>query len=248
MQPTSSDSILSAIQTLANQQSMAIPTPVVPSLNYTAPSNSDISSQFQQFLTQASNDPDIVNYYNQLLQQSEYDTTIAENYLEQDYQTGTRNTIQNLQGTLAQLGQTFQQENQQQQDTLNQRGIALTQGPNGQLTYGGGGEANTEIGQTQQSQALRQEAEQRRASQTVTGLSQSLQQGLTSAGESLTQNVENLQQEKNTDILNRANMYSGIYQGEQQTNANNAATAQSNQNLANQAKGTNSTAGTSTAA
>jgi hypothetical protein len=229
MNPQDPGSILQAIQHLAGQVSTAIPAPTIPSLNYTAPNVSDLSSQFQQFLTRASNDPDIVNYYNQLLQQAEGDTTIAENFLEQDYQTGVRNTISNLQGSLKQLGLTNQQNQQAQQDSLNKRGIALTQGPNGQLSYAGGGEAATEVGQTQQQYALQQEAQKRSASQSVTSAASTLQKGITSAGQNLTQTAENLQNQKNTDIMNRANTYQGLYTAQQQAAAQAAAQNQQNQ-------------------
>lgn len=231
MNPQDPGSILQAINQLAGQVSTAIPAPTIPTLNYTAPNVSDLSSQFADFLKRASNDPDIVNYYNQLLQQAQGDTTIAENFLEQDYQTGVRNTIQNLQGSLQQLGLTNTQNQQSQQDSLNKRGIALTQGQNGQLDYAGGGEANTEVGQTQQQYALQQEAQQRSASQGVTGLSQTLQKGITSAGQSLTQTTENLQNQKNTDIMNRANTYQGLYTAQQQASA--TAASQNQQNQAN---------------
>lgn len=228
---TDPNKVLQAVQQLAGQVSTAVPVPTIPSLNYTAPNVSDISSKYQDFLTRASKDPDIVNYYNQLLQQAQGDTTIAENFLETDYQTGVRNTLDNLHGSLQQLGLTFKSENQAQQDSLNKRGIALTQGQDGKLTYGGGGESASEIGDTQQSQQLRQEAEQRSASQTVTGLGQTLQKGITSAGQSLTQTAENLQNQKNTDVANRANTYMGLYQGQQAANAQSAA--QKQQQLAN---------------
>lgn len=215
MQPSDPGSILSAIQTLANQSATAVPVPTIPTLQYTAPSVSDLSTQYQQFLSRAANDPDIVNYYSQLLQQAEGDTTVAEQQLEQDYQTGVRNTMSNLQGSLQQLGATFQQQNQQQQDSLNKRGIALTQNADGSLSYAGGGEAQSEVGQTNTQQALQQEAQQRSAQQTVQGAAQTLQKGITSAGQSLAQNVLSDQNSENTDIANRANTYMGLYNSQQ---------------------------------
>lgn len=227
MQPQNQNDILQAIQTLSDQSGGAVPVPTIPTLNYQAPNIGDLSSQYAEFLKRASNDPDIVNYYNQLLQQAEGDTKIAQNFLENDYQTGTRNTIENLQGSLKQLGLQFEQENESQQASLNQRGIALTQGADGKLTYGGGGESQNEIQETQQSQQLRQEAEQRSAKQTVTGLAKTLQKGLTSTGQQLTQTAQNLQQQKSGDIANRANTYMGLYSSKQGADAQAALNQQS---------------------
>lgn len=215
MNPSDPGSILSSIQTLANQSATAVPVPTIPTLQYTAPSVGDLSSKYQEFLTRASNDPDIVNYYSQLLQQAQGDTTIAEQQLEQDYQTGVRNTMQNLSGSLKQLGATFQQTQQAQQDSLNKRGIGVTQNADGSLSYAGGGEAGSEVQQSNQQQALQQEAQQRSAQQTVQGAAQTLQKGITSAGENLANTAQGYQGQENTDIANRANTYMGLYNSQQ---------------------------------
>lgn len=232
MNPTVQDpnDILNAIKTLSQQLAVNPPQVSIPTLNLKLPSASDLQSKYVEFLNRAANDPDIVNYYNQLLQQAQGDTRIAQNFLEQDYQTGVRNTMADLQGTLQQLGLTFTQEQNQLQDTLNRRGIALTQDGN-KLTYAGEGQAATELGQLNQSQALRQEAEQRSASQKVTGLGSTLQKGLTSTGQQLAQTTQNLNQQKQADIANRANTYYGMYQGQQGANTQQALTKQQNQLL-----------------
>lgn len=223
---------LQALQSMANSSATSVPVPTIPSLNYTAPSVNDLDSKYTEFLNRAANDPDIVNYYNQLLQQAEGDTTIAENYLEQDYQTGVRNTVANLGGTLKQLALQSTQENQAQQDSLNKRGIALTDQGNGQLAYGGGGEAATEIAQTKQNQDLRNEAENRSAQQSITGLSQTLQKGITTAGQQLSSDVLNMQHQKEQDISSRAGTYYNIYQGQQQAAALKAQQDQQNKSQA----------------
>lgn len=225
---TDPNNVLQAIQQLAGTVSSNIPVPTIPTIGYTAPSVTDISSKFNEFLQRAAKDPDIVNYYNQLLQQAGQDTQLAEQYLESDYQTGIRNTISNLQGSLQQLGLTFKQENQQQQDTLNKRGIAVTQGADGKLQYGGG-EAGNEISQTQQSQQLRQEAEQRTAQQNVTGLQATLQKGISSAGSQLAQTGLNLKGQMANDVMSRANSYMGLYNDQQAAAAQAAAQKKQNQ-------------------
>lgn len=212
--------ILSSIQTLANQQAAAPPNVSLPSINLQLPNASDLDKKYQEFLNRASNDPDIVNYYNQLLQQAQGDTTIAQNFLENDYQTGTRNIMTNLNASLKSLGLTFGKEQDTLQNTLNQRGIALTQNPNSsKLTYAGGGEAGTEVGQLNESQQLRQEAEQRSAQQGVTGLGNTLQKGLTSTGQQLANTAQTLAGDKSAAIGSRAGQYYGIYQGQQNLKA-----------------------------
>lgn len=223
------NSIINALTTLSQNLATNIPQVTLPTLNVQLPSMNDLSSKYNEFLSRASNDPDIVNYYNQLLQQAQGDTQIAQQYLEQDYQTGTRNILDNLSGTLAQLGLTFTGEQQGLQNTLNQRGIGLTQDPSGKLTYAGGGEAGYELGQLNQSQQLRQEAEQRSAQQGVTSLSQNLQKQLTSQGQNLVQTAQNLQQQKQQQIAQRAGTYYGLYQNQQAANAYNQQQQQFNQ-------------------
>lgn len=223
--------ILNAISALGAQLATNLPTPTIPTLNYTAPNVSDLSSQYQQFLTRAANDPDIVNYYNQLLQQAQGDTTIAQNFLEQDYQTGVRNQIANTSAALKNLGLTFTGEQNSLQDTLNKRGIALTDNGQGGNVYAGGGQAATELGNLNQSQQLRQEAEQRSAQQNIQGLSTTLQKGLTSSGQQLTQYAQGLNQQKQGDIANRASTYYGIYQQNEQAKQQQALADQQNKIL-----------------
>lgn len=232
MQPTAQQdpqTILNALGTLINQYAGNVPIPTLPSLQYTAPTVSDLSSQYQQFLNRAANDPDIVNYYQNLLNQAQGDTNIALNFLAQDYQTGVRNVQQNLAGTLAQEQLQSTQEQQQLQDTLNQRGIALTDMGGGKLQYAGGGQPAKELGQLNQTQQLRQEAENRSAQQQVTSLGLTYQKGQTSAGQSLQQEAQGLNQQEQQDIANRANQYYGLYQSGQASTLSNAQMNQQNQ-------------------
>ena len=209
------NSILQSISTLAGTYGNNIPLPTIPSLNFTAPNVGDISGKWQEFLNRASQDPDIVNYYNNLLSQAQGDTNLAISFLEKDYATGVRQTKDNLQATLENLGLTFTGEHNTLEDTLNKRGIALTQGPQGSTQYAGGGQAGTELGNLNESQKLRQEAEQRSASQGIEKMGLTRQKGITSAGQQLQQYGTNLNQQKQSDILNRAQTYFGTYQNQQ---------------------------------
>jgi len=105
--------------------------------------------------------------------------------------------------------------------TEKSRGIGVTQaqpGQNSPLTYAGGGQSGTELGQLAANQALRQEAQTRSANQNLQGLQSSLQKSLTNTGQQLSSNAQNLSQQKQSDIINRANTYYGLYQNQQQGN------------------------------
>lgn len=217
------NAILQAVQQLATGIGNSVaPTPV-PTLQYTAPNVQDLSSQFQTFLTRASQDPDIVNYYNQLLKTAQGDTATAIGYLQDDYSTGVRNTITNLNTSLKSLSQTNKANQVSQQDSLNKRGIALTQGADGKLSYGGGGQAQSEIGQTQQNYALQQEAQQRSASQTVQAAGQQLKEGISGKQQALTQAAQGLQGQMNQDVGTRANTYMDLYNAKQAADEKAAA-------------------------
>lgn len=214
---------MDAINKLVGQYAGAIPLPQIQPLNFTAPNMGDISSKWQEFLNRASNDPDIVNYYNNLLKQAQGDTNLAVSMLEKNYQTKTRQTTENLQANLQNLGLTFGQEQNTLENNLNNRGIALTQNGQGGTTYAGGGQAATELGNLNESQQLRQEAEKRSASQFIENAGLTRQKGITSAGQQLQQYGQGLQQQKQTDILNRANTYYNAYQNQQYANYQNQA-------------------------
>ena len=210
-----SQSIMDAINSLVGTYSNAIPLPTISGLNFTAPSVSDLSTKWQEFLDRASKDPDIVSYYNNLLGQAKGDTTLAINFLEKDYQTGVRQTSDTLKATLQAFGITFGEENRGLQDTLNQRGIALTDMGNGQLQYAGGGQPKTELSTLGETQKLRQEAEQRSSGQKIETMGLTRQKGITNAGQQLQQYGSSLNNQKQSDILNRAQGYYGAYQNQQ---------------------------------
>ena len=198
--------ILSAVQSLAGSIS-APGTPNIPSLNFTMPSATDLPAQYQQFLQDAANDPSIVNYYQQLLDFAKGDTQTAIDQLKNDYKTAVQQTTDTLGNSLKQLGLTFTGESNSMLDQLNKRGIALTQeGAKGPLTYAGGGQSATELGQLNQSQQLRQEAEQRSAQQSIQNAGIAQTKGITSANEALQNQAISLGQSKQQDITNRANL------------------------------------------
>lgn len=226
--------ILNAINTLAGQYANNIPLPAISSLDFKAPNVSDIDSKWQEFLQRAARDPDIVNYYNNLLEQAKGDTNLAISFLDRDYQMGVRHTGENLTATLQGLGLNFGQEQDTLQNNLNQRGIALTDmgpaqtsGQSAQIEYAGGGQPAKELGQLNESQRLRKEAEQRTASQGIEKMGLSRQKGVTSAGQQLQQYGSSLNQGKQQDILNRAQTYFGAYQNKQAADLANQQNQQS---------------------
>lgn len=216
------DSITAALQSLAGNAASSVPMPTIQPLSYTAPSLSDISQQFQTFLNRAASDPDIINYYNKLINTAEGDYNTAIGFLQSDYATGVRQTVQTLSGDLQSLAQQNTTNQVTQQDALNKRGMAVTQNADGSLGYAGGGEAGTEVNATAQNYALQQEAKQRSANQSVQNYAQTLQKNTSQQGQTLTNAVQGYQTNYNTDVGNRANMYMGLY-NQQQTAAEQAA-------------------------
>lgn len=113
-------------------------------------------------------------YYQKLITEAQGDMNVAIQRLQQDYQTGMRytqedlNTLmtnagQDLQSQLASFGLQKTQETNQLLDTLNKRGIALTQGnqPGQPMQVAKEGQAGTEQSMLSQDQSLRHEAIQR---------------------------------------------------------------------------------------
>lgn len=220
----SPNDILTALSTLGTSIfNQPTPTVNIPALNFTPPTGSDMSAKFQQFLTEAANDPNLTKYYDQLLAYAKGDTDIAIQQLKTDYTTGVRQTLDTLGNTLKQMGLTFTGESKNLLDTLNKRGIALTQeGRSGPLTYAGGGEAGTEVGQLNDSQKLRQEAEQRTAKQKIETSGLSLNKGITQANQALQNQAIGLGQQKQQDVYNRAGLNFGAYQQSQAIDAQKA--------------------------
>lgn len=126
-------------------------------------------------------------YYLQLAKEAQGDFTRATSLLEEDYSSGvrqavedyqlkSRNANQDLTSSLASLGITFGNENEQKVDDLNKRGMAVyEQDPNGannvvdpnnpqSFNLGRGG---MELGRLAQDQGLRKQAVQRTADRQI---------------------------------------------------------------------------------
>ena len=202
---------IDAINQLITQTATNIPVPTLPSLDLALPSGTDLDAKWREFLDRAAKDPDIVNYYQNLLDQAKGDTKLAVSFIEKDYQVGTRQESDILTATLEKLGLTSGQEQEQLADTLNQRGIALTE-DNGKITYAGGGRAATELGNLNTAQRLRKEAEERSARQNIETAGLTREKGITEAGQGLTQTAQTLGKAKQQDILGRGQQYYDIYQ------------------------------------
>ncbi len=215
--------ILSAITTLAQTVgNTPVAAATIPTLNFTAPGAGAIDDKFMEFLNRAKNDPDIIAYYKQILDYAQGDTNLAKQQIENDYKVGVRQTTDTLGSTLEQLGLTFGKEEQSLENTLNQRGIAMTDMGGGKTAYAAGGQPASELSQLNESQKLRQEAEQRSASQKIEGLGISREKGLTGAGQSLRNTALDLQERQKQDVYNRANVNYGAWQGKQVTDAQKA--------------------------
>lgn len=161
------------------------PQPTIPPLDYKPPSTAELQTQYDNFLKAAEKDPKIIDYYQGLLNLAQGDTTIATQFLNKDYETGTRQITDTLGNTLQQYGLAFKTESNNMLDQLNKRGIALTQDANGALKYAGGGQAATEYGQMRQSQQLRHEAASRTADQQKETLGITREKGLATTGQLL---------------------------------------------------------------
>ncbi len=123
------------------------------------PAGSFDATPFKQFYDQAYTQ--LAPYYTQLLKEAGGDLNTALTNLETDYKTGKRITAEDFTNSMSQLGVTLPKEQTALQGSLNQRGMALTENPQGQTQYAGGGEAAREVGMLNTDQKLRQEAVQR---------------------------------------------------------------------------------------
>jgi hypothetical protein len=158
-------------------------------MDWTVPKMSP--GDIDKLIQDAYNSPQVVAYYQKLLTESQGDVDRAIKRLEEDYQQGLRYTTEDLtrktgyttedlNSALEQLGVTFPKEAQALVDTLNKRGIGVTQAYSGQSRLAGagavydamgniisqgnvGGQAGTEMQQLTEDQALRKEAIQRTA-------------------------------------------------------------------------------------
>ena len=100
-------------------------------------------------------------YYKQLLLEAGGDLNVALGNLERDYVTGTRTKVEDFTAAMSTLGATMPREDTALQGSLNKRGFALTENPQGQTQYAGGGLAGSEVGALNEDQKLRSEAIQR---------------------------------------------------------------------------------------
>lgn len=177
------------------------------------PSNFNIPN-LNSYLQQAYTS--LAPYYTQILNQYQGDYNAAITELNNNYDLSTYSinaqaalsnyqTNQNLTSALQQLGVQYPQETQKLLDSLNQRGMAVTQGQPGtdptKLNVATQGEGGYEMGSLTQDQQLRQEAVQRSAQQQQQNAALSQQTGLLGAQQSLQsgtlsqqQNLRNQQQ------------------------------------------------------
>jgi hypothetical protein len=123
------------------------------------PAGSFDVTPYQTFLDQAF--AQLKPYYTQLLSEAGGDLNVALGNLEQDYQTGKRTTMEDFTSSMDTLGATMKSEQTAKMGDMNSRGFALTENPQGQTTYAGGGLAKSELGSLNEDQKLRQEAVQR---------------------------------------------------------------------------------------
>lgn len=184
-----------------------------------------INTSPSQFQTTSTNDlikqayEQLKPYYTKLLNDAQGDLNTALGYLQTDYQQGTRYAQQDLSTSLKQLGLQFPVEQQNLENSLNQRGIALTQQPGtSNTTYAGGGQPATELANLNEDQQLRSEAVQRTAQRTNTQLGQTYQRGVTNATRQSQIYGEGLGQQLESQALSRAGVTAGL---QNQSNAAN---------------------------
>ena len=185
----------------------------------------DIGAQYNQYLQQAYQN--LKPYYQKLLADSNNNLNLAMQNLEQDYQNGMRYTqqdlatysgyaVQDFNNAMQKLGLQFPQEQQQLQGQSNQRGIALTQGADGKLVYGGGGESGTELGQLNSDQQLRKQAVDQAQQRNLQGLYTGAQRQETTTknaylrgGENATQSAQQYQEGLNQTMQQQMNQQVG---------------------------------------
>lgn len=129
----------------------------VAKVNY--PEGSFDYTPFQTFYDKAYQE--LAPYYKQLLNEAGGDLNVAIGNLERDYVTGTRTKVEDFMSSMDTLGVSFPKEDVALQGSLNKRGFALTENPQGQTQYAGGGLARSEVGTKDADQRLRTEAVQR---------------------------------------------------------------------------------------
>jgi len=133
---------------------------------------------FNTILKKIYESPEMVSYYTKLLNENNGDVALAKNRLgedralqlgrtNQDVGIGTGREQQDLSSALEVLGIQSGQETEGALDTLNKRGMALTDAPGGGLNVATEGRAGFEMDQLRLQQRLRQEAQQRTSDRAI---------------------------------------------------------------------------------
>ncbi len=212
--------------------------------NMNLPTTGDMKTYYDQaFAT-------LQPYYSAKLAEAKGDLEEAKRQITYDYQTGTRynqqdtnlateRQQQDFESAMKTFGLTTKQENDTQTDTLNKRGIATVEGPNGMqaatgspITYdqkgnpvyaGNQGQAGNEISMLREDQGLRKEAETRAAQRNLTDIGIKGSRQAATLGET---------QQSGTYSANRTAQQAGEQLGqEQQQQAYSLATDKENQRL-----------------
>lgn len=221
------DQINQAIQTaVAKNLQPAQAAPVTtPNIDWKAMEVPSIST-FEQSVAK---DPAIIAYYAKLFKDAQGNTDEAIRRMKYDYDTGIRRINedtatkttqeqQDLTSALSTLGITTQKETEGATDTLNKRGIALTQSNPGQaLGVGIAGQSGTEMSRLKESQDLRQEALQRNTQRNITELGLNKERAVADTSEKQTEatadinkqtnaSQQSLAQQQQQDVLQRAQL------------------------------------------
>lgn len=181
-------------------QAKSVPINVDPSW-FQIPTSADMN----QYLQAAFSDPSLIAYYTKVLEDAQGDYNRAVTRLKEDYTKGLRYSSEdiarlsqkereNLTSALETLGVTFTGERESLIDTLNKRGMLVTQkeaGPGtGDLAVGTQGRGGVESARLSEDQQLRQEAVQRTADRNLTNLGIKGQRDVETARQDLTRGTE----------------------------------------------------------
>lgn len=170
-----------------------------------------LAPYYTQLIQQANGD------YNVVIQQLKQQTDLTTRQAAEDYAQTIKQSNENLDAALKTLGLQFPQETQQLLDSLNKRGIAVTQDATqpGGLATAKAGESGYEMGNLTSDQALRKEAVQRSAQQqqdnaalsqkqTTEKAAMSQSQGTTSAQQSLRNTLQGYATQRQSTALSEA--------------------------------------------
>lgn len=175
---------------------------------------------FNDLVKEAFSNPQLVAYYDRLLKENQGDVNLAKQNLTYQYDTGVRYQQEDLTSSMQKLGITFPKETESMVDTLNKRGIALTQGQPGKMNVATEGQGGLEMSRLREDQRLRQEAEQRTAQRGVEALGFQKKTGMESIAKGQRDYQEQLQQEREQKSLQMAGIKQNQMQMEQQAEFN----------------------------